>query len=37
MYRKETEKWTLWNCPCILRNKTSYGNDSPKETAEPLI
>ena len=35
MYRKETEKWTLWNCLYIhiLRNKASYGNDSPKETA----
>ena len=32
-YRKEIENWKLWDCLSILRNKASYGNDSPKETA----
>ena len=32
-YTKETENWKFWDRLYILRNKASYGNDSPKETA----
>ena len=30
-YRKESENWKLWDCLCILKNKASYDNDSPKQ------
>ena len=31
--QKERENWKLWDCPCILRNKASYVNDSPNTLA----
>ena len=30
-YKKESENWKLLDCLCILRNKASNDNDSPKQ------